>query len=318
MTIIPTLRIAPGRDENMESSTEAVVRFACFALVFTAMAVWELVAPRRPLSVRKPRRWASNLGLVALNTVVVRLILPMGAVGIAVFAANRQWGLFNNIDIPAWIKVVLAVVLLDLAIYLQHVMFHAVPILWRLHMVHHADLDIDVSTGLRFHTIEIVLSMGIKAAVIVLLGAPALSVLLFEVFLNATSMFNHANARLPRRLDRLLRCFVVTPDMHRVHHSAIIRETNSNFGFNLPWWDLLFGTYRAQPAAGHDHMTIGLTQFRNEGQVDRLPGMLALPFQGDPGSYPITSGKPEPPADEGGLADSNANRSGTRALSRMR
>jgi sterol desaturase/sphingolipid hydroxylase (fatty acid hydroxylase superfamily) len=179
------------------------------------------------------------------------------------------------------------VIALDLAIYLQHVMFHAVPILWRLHMVHHADLDFDISTGLRFHTIEILLSMVIKLAAIIILGAPALAVVAFEVLLNATSMFNHANARLPRWLDRVLRLLVVTPEMHRVHHSVIAQETNSNFGFNLPWWDFLFGTYRDQPAAGHEGMTIGLVQFTDERQVDRLPGMLALPFVGDPGNYPV-------------------------------
>ena len=271
----------------MESSTEAAVRLICFASVFTIMALWEIAAPRRRLKVGKPLRWTSNLGLVALNTVIVRVVLPTGAVSMADIAHERGWGLFNNVELPGWAAIVLAVVILDLAIYLQHVMFHAVPILWRLHMVHHADLDFDVSTGLRFHTIEITLSMGIKLAAIVLLGAPALAVLLFEVFLNATSMFNHANARLPRWLDRLLRLFIVTPDMHRVHHSDVPQETNSNFGFNLPWWDFLFGTYREQPTAGHDEMTIGLSQFRDEHQVDRLPGMLVLPFVGDPGNYPV-------------------------------
>jgi len=197
-----------------------------------------------------------------------------------------------------------------------------VPILWRLHMVHHADLDFDVSTGLRFHTIEILLSMGIKLAVIVLLGAPALGVLLFEVLLNATSMFNHANARLPRWLDRVLRLIVVTPDMHRVHHSVFARETNSNFGFNLPWWDVLFGTYRDQPAAGHDGMTIGLAQFRDARRVDWLPGMLALPFMGDPGNYPVNRESEEvsetrnEKPDHGGSVASNQDETETHQLSR--
>jgi len=210
----------------------------------------------------------------------------VGAVGMAILAEARGWGVFNNLSVPLWLAVVLSVVALDFAIYLQHVLFHAVPILWRLHMVHHADLDFDVTTGLRFHTVEILLSMGIKLGVVVLLGSPALAVLLFEVILNATSMFSHGNIRLPAWLDRLLRVFVVTPDMHRVHHSVISRETNSNFGFNLPWWDYLFGTYRAQPAAGHEGMTIGLSQFRDE-RVDRLHWMLALPFVGSLGKYPI-------------------------------
>jgi sterol desaturase/sphingolipid hydroxylase (fatty acid hydroxylase superfamily) len=271
----------------MESSTELTVRFVCFAAIFAALALWELAAPRRRLTVRKSHRWLNNFGLVGLNTAIVRIFLPMGAVSIAILAGERGWGLFNNVGLPYWAAVVLSLILLDLAIYLQHVMFHAVPVLWRLHMVHHADLDFDVSTGLRFHTIEIILSMGIKFGVIVLLGAPALAVLLFEVFLNATSMFNHANARLPSWLDRVLRLFVVTPEMHRVHHSVIPQETNSNFGFNLPWWDYLCGTYRRQPAAGHEGMTIGLSQFRDEHQVDRLPGMLAMPFVGAPGNYPV-------------------------------
>ncbi len=274
----------------MESSSEVTVRLSCFASVFTIMALWELAAPRRHLQVAKPLRWTSNLGLVALNTVIVRVALPTGAVSMADIAQQRGWGLFNYVELPEWAAVVLAMISLDLAIYLQHVLFHAVPILWRLHRVHHADLDCDVSTGLRFHTIEIVLSMGIKLAAIVILGAPALAVLLFEVFLNATSMFNHTNARLAHWLDRWLRLFVVTPDMHRVHHSAVPQETNSNFGFNLPWWDFLFGTYRAQPAAGHDEMTIGLSQFRDKQQVDRLPGMLALPFVGGPGNDPVNRG----------------------------
>lgn len=274
----------------MEYSTEATIRLICFASVFAVMALWELAAPRRRQSVGKPLRWASNLGLVVLNTIVLRLAMPMGAIGVAIFVDEHGWGLFNYLDAPSWAAVVLSVIALDLAIYLQHVMFHAVPILWRLHMVHHADLDFDVSTGLRFHTIEILLSIGIKLAAIVLLGAPALAVLIFEVLLNATSMFNHANVRLPHWLDRLLRLLVVTPDMHRVHHSVIAHETNSNFGFNLPWWDFLFGTYRDEPAAGQDGMTIGLSQFRNERQVDRLPGMLAMPFVGHPGNYPVNRG----------------------------
>jgi len=189
--------------------------------------------------------------------------------------------------IPDWLAVAVSVLALDLVVYLQHVMFHAVPLLWRLHMVHHADLDFDATTGVRFHVIEIILSLGIKAAAIVLLGAPAVGVLIFEVLLNATSLFNHGNVRLPAWLDRLLRLVVVTPEMHRVHHSVVARETNSNFGFNLPWWDWLFGTYAAQPAAGHERMTIGLEQYRDERVADRLHWMLLLPFIGRPGNYPV-------------------------------
>jgi sterol desaturase/sphingolipid hydroxylase (fatty acid hydroxylase superfamily) len=280
----------------MGISHEPIIRLGCFAGVLLLMALWEYLAPRRPLTVRRPARWSSNLGLVALNSLAVRLIAPLGAVSAAVLAEERGWGVLNNLALPAWLSVVLSVVVLDLVIYLQHVMFHAVPLLWRLHMVHHADLDFDATTGVRFHTLEILLSLVIKLAAVVLLGAPALAVLLFEVLLNATSVFNHGNVRLPAWLDRLLRLFVVTPEMHRVHHSILPRETNSNFGFNLPWWDFLFGTYKAQPADGHERMTIGLEQFRDQKRADRLHWMLLLPFVGRSGEYPVNRRGSEPPA----------------------
>src|SRR6056297_615706 len=267
--------------------TEAGIRLVCFAGVFVVMLAWEVAAPKRRLQIRRPFRWSSNLGLVVLNTILLRLVAPLGAVGVALIAESRGWGLFQNVDVPAWFAVLASVVLLDLAIYLQHVMFHAVPLFWRLHMVHHADLDFDVTTGLRFHTVEILLSFGIKAGVVLLLGAPAVAVLVFEVLLNATSMFNHSNIRMPAAVDRVLRWLVVTPDMHRVHHSIHARETNSNFGFNLPWWDRLLGTYRDQPTEGHTGMTIGLTDFRDERIADRLHRMLVLPFTGRSGDYPI-------------------------------
>jgi sterol desaturase/sphingolipid hydroxylase (fatty acid hydroxylase superfamily) len=266
---------------------EPVFRLGCFAGVLLLMVLWEVMAPRRRVTVGRPARWASNLGLTALNTLAVRFLVPLGAVGVALLAHEHGWGLLNNVSLPAWLAVVLAVVALDLFIYLQHVLFHAVPLLWRLHMVHHADLDFDATTGVRFHTVEILLSMGIKIAAVVLLGAPAAGVVAFEVLLNATSLFNHGNVRLAGRLDRVLRLFVVTPEMHRVHHSVIPRETNSNFGFNLPWWDFLFGTYTSQPAEGHEGMTIGLEQFRDEKQADRLHWMLLLPFVGRPGENPV-------------------------------
>jgi sterol desaturase/sphingolipid hydroxylase (fatty acid hydroxylase superfamily) len=276
---------------------EPLIRLGFFFGVLVLMAVWEAVAPRRELVAKKPLRWASNLSLVVVNSIVVRVAFTLGTAagvaGVAVVAAERGWGLFNNLQSPPWLAVLASVVALDFIIYLQHVMFHAVPLLWRLHMVHHADLDIDVTTGIRFHTIEILISLGIKVAAIVLLGAPALAVLIFEVLLNATSMFNHSNVRMPLALDRLLRLIVVTPDMHRVHHSIESNETNSNFGFNLPWWDFLCGTYRAQPQAGHRHMTIGLSQFRDP-RVERLPWMLALPFVGSTGNYPINRRKTVP------------------------
>jgi sterol desaturase/sphingolipid hydroxylase (fatty acid hydroxylase superfamily) len=223
---------------------------------------------------------------VALDTLLVRLLFPTTAVGLALVCEARGWGLLQVMALPAWQTIPLSVVALDLAIYLQHVLFHAVPALWRLHRMHHADQDIDVTTGIRFHPVEILLSMGIKLGVVAALGTPAVAVLVFEVLLNATSMFNHSNVRMPLWLDRILRWVVVTPDMHRVHHSIVRRETNSNFGFNLPWWDRLFGTYRDQPAAGHDDMTIGITQFREPGE-QRLDRMLTQPFRDDDGSYPL-------------------------------
>jgi sterol desaturase/sphingolipid hydroxylase (fatty acid hydroxylase superfamily) len=285
---------------------ESAIRLGCFVGVLALMAAWEVRAPRRRRTTARPVRWASNLGLVALDTLAARLLLPLGAVGVAWLAEERGWGLFHNVVLPAWLAVVLSVVALDLAIYVQHVLFHAVPLLWRLHMVHHADLDFDVTTGVRFHTLEILLSLGIKGAAVVLLGAPAVAVLIFEVLLNATSMFSHGNVRLPAWLDRVLRLVVVTPDMHRVHHSVVPRETNSNFGFNLPWWDYLFGTYRARPAAGQEGMTIGLEQFRDERVADRLHWMLLLPFIGAVGDYPVNrrggrEGPQGPGASQGGV-----------------
>jgi sterol desaturase/sphingolipid hydroxylase (fatty acid hydroxylase superfamily) len=276
--------------EMIDLQAESVIRLGAFAGVLALMASAEWLFPRRHFVVAKPQRWLNNLALVCINTILVRILLPLGAVGMAVLAQEKGWGLFNNLDWPPWFAVILAVLALDFAIYLQHILFHAVPLLWRLHMVHHADLDFDVTTGLRFHTLEILLSMAIKLAVVVLLGASALAVLIFEILLNATSMFNHSNMGLPGWLDRVLRLLIVTPDMHRVHHSAIRAETNSNFGFNLPWWDFLLGTYKNQPALGHLDMTIGLAHLRDEKQVDRLPWMLALPILGDAGSYPINRG----------------------------
>ena len=266
---------------------EAAVRLGASLAVFTALALWEAAMPRRPRSYSRLRRWPSNLAIVALNTALLRILLPATAISLASAGESRGWGLFNELPVPTSAAVIASVVLLDIAIYLQHVMFHAVPALWRVHRMHHADLDFDVSTGVRFHPIEIVLSMLIKFGVVVALGAPALGVLIFEVLLNATSMFNHGNVRVPVPLDRYLRWLVVTPDMHRVHHSILIGETNSNFGFNLPWWDRLLGTYRDQPAAGHDGMTIGIEQFRAAREL-WLDRMLLQPFRGPAGAYAIT------------------------------
>ena len=265
---------------------EPYIRLSAFGGVFAAMALWELIGPRRKQTIGRAWRWPNNLGVVVVDTLLVRLLFPVTAVGLALAAEAHGFGLFNAVAFPAWSRVVAAVAILDLAIYLQHVLFHAVPALWRLHRMHHADLEFDVSTGLRFHPIEILLSMAIKLTVVAALGAPAAAVLIFEVLLNATSMFNHGNVRIPPTFDHLLRWLVVTPDMHRVHHSILSRETNSNFGFNLPWWDHLFGTYRAQPAAGHQAMTIGIEQFRDPRELG-LDRMLLQPFRGDAGRYPL-------------------------------
>jgi sterol desaturase/sphingolipid hydroxylase (fatty acid hydroxylase superfamily) len=265
---------------------EPFVRLIAFACIFATMAAWEVLAPRREQKLARGMRWPSNIGVVVVDTILVRLVFPTTAVGLALLAEAREWGLFHALGLPMWASVPLAVIALDLAIYLQHVLFHAVPALWRLHRMHHADQEIDVTTGARFHPIEILLSMGIKLGVVAALGAPAVAVLLFEVLLNATSMFNHSNVQMPVRLDCVLRWIVVTPDMHRVHHSIIARETNSNFGFNLPWWDRLFGTYRDQPAAGHEAMTIGIEQFRKPVE-QRLDRMLTQPFRDDDTTYAL-------------------------------
>jgi len=266
---------------------ELAIRLACFFGVFGGMALWEFAAPRRRLTVPKLLRWANNLALIMLNSVLLRALFPAAAVGVAAFAARQGWGLLNYFAVPLWMALPVSVMLLDFVIYLQHVMFHAVPLLWRLHRVHHTDLDIDVTTGTRFHPIEIILSMLIKAAVILVLGPPAVGVVIFEVLLNATSMFNHGNVRMPPALDRVLRLILVTPDMHRVHHSIEEDETNSNFAFNLSVWDRLFGTYRDQPRAGHEGMTIGIGTFREASRCIWLPGILALPFIGKVTDYAI-------------------------------
>ncbi len=266
---------------------EITIRLSFFFGVFALMALWEIKAPRRVLIVSKAMRWVSNLGLVILNSIILRLLFPAAAIGVAAFATEHGWGLFNHFRIPVPLAVVLSVIAMDFIIYLQHVLIHAVPTLWRLHRVHHADLDYDVTTGARFHPIEIILSMLIKFATIVVLGAPVVAVVIFEVVLNAMAMFNHGNVGLPSKLDRVMRFFVVTPDMHRVHHSTEDNETNSNFGFNLSIWDRLFGTYIAQPRAGHPKMDIGIHHYRDPKQVSQLPGMLTLPFVGKITGYAI-------------------------------
>ena len=267
--------------EQFVTSHEPEIRLGFFVGIFALVAVWELVAPRRALTVSKTLRWSSNLGLVVLNTLLLRLIFPLAAVGVAAFCAANGWGVLNHFQVPFWLAVPLAVIAMDFVIWLQHVMVHAVPVLWRLHRVHHADLDYDLTTGSRFHPIEIALSMLIKVATITVLGPPVVAVVIFEVLLNAAAMFNHGNIRLPASVDRVMRWFIVTPDMHRVHHSVEDDETNSNFGFNLPWWDRLLGTYREQPRAGQVGMSIGIHGHTDLREVARLDGMLLMPFKGE-------------------------------------
>ena len=268
----------------MESllSIDTLIRLGSFLGVFALVAGWEVLAPRRPQLVGRGQRWPSNLGLVVLNALLLRLVFPITAVGFAMAVQAQGSGLLQVIAVPGWLAGPVAFVLLDLAIYLQHVLFHSVPLLWRLHRMHHADVEFDVTNGLRFHPLEMVLSMAIKLAVIAALGAPPTAVLAFEVVLNAAAMFNHGNVALPVRLDRVLRWFIVTPDMHRVHHSSVPEETHSNFGFNLPWWDRWFGTYVAQPREGHAGMELGLTMFRERRWL-RLDRLLMQPWVGPVG-----------------------------------
>jgi sterol desaturase/sphingolipid hydroxylase (fatty acid hydroxylase superfamily) len=265
---------------------EAWLRLAVFAGVFAAVALWELAAPRRRTLYTRGGRWPHNLGLLLVDVTAARLLAPGAVIAVALAAEQRGWGFLTAVSVPWWMALGLGVALLDLVIYFQHVMFHAVPTLWRLHRVHHADQDFDLTTGTRFHPIEILLSTVIKCAAVAAIGASALAVLVFEVLLNATAMFNHANASLPRWAERWVRWLVVTPDMHRVHHSVLHDESSSNFGFNLPWWDRLFGTYRAQPRLGHDAMEIGVDAFRSAEDL-RLDHLLVQPFQNTPGQYPI-------------------------------
>jgi len=263
--------------DTVNAVGEAAVRLAAFAGVFLVMALAELSAPRRGLRHRRGRRWITNLAIVLIDTLAVRLIFPLAAVGVALWADVNGVGLFHWLAVPGWLAGLIAFLVLDLAIWAQHLAVHKIPVLWRVHRVHHADVDIDVTTALRFHPIEIVLSMVWKMAVVVALGAPPLSVFLFEVVLNGMAMFNHANLKIPASVDRVLRLIVVTPDMHRVHHSTDIAETDSNYGFNLSVWDRMFRTYVPQPALGHDAMVIGLDEYQSD-RPTRLGWSLVLPF----------------------------------------
>ncbi len=265
---------------------EATIRLAFFFGILLLVGLIETLVPRRPLTTSKVSRWFGNLGVVFISSALVRVVIPITAVQLAFWVHQKGWGMFNAFDLPYGLVVILSVILLDFVVYLQHVMFHAIPTLWRFHMMHHTDLDYDLTTGIRFHPIEIVISMVIKFCAIVVLGAPALAVVLFEIILNGMAMFNHGNFYIPLGIDRVLRGLVVTPDMHRVHHSVFPNETNSNYGFNLSWWDRIMGTYRAQPRLGHKEMTIGLNQFRDPSKLT-LPWMLIMPFVGKLGTYAI-------------------------------
>ena len=256
---------------------EWTIRLASFLFILATVALWELIAPRRALTDSKGRRWFANLSLVMIDAAVLRFLVPVLPVGMALMCQERGWGALNNAALPAGIEIALAIVALDFVVYIQHALFHFLPVLWRLHRMHHTDLDIDVTTGNRFHPIEILVSTGIKLGAVALIGPPVVAVVAFEVILNGTAQFNHGNIRIPEAVDRWLRLVVVTPDMHRVHHSVIPRETNSNFGFNLPWWDRLCGTYRAQPEQGHTGMSIGLKEFRDP-KLLTLPRLLIQPF----------------------------------------
>jgi sterol desaturase/sphingolipid hydroxylase (fatty acid hydroxylase superfamily) len=265
---------------SLTVNLEIIVRVGAAASVFSAMALWEWAAPRRRLEAGRRPRWPGNLGILLVDIAAVRLLVPISAVGVALIAAEKGWGVFAILGLPAWAAFIVGVIALDLVIYTQHYVFHHVPLLWRLHRMHHADIDIDVTTGVRFHPLEILISMAIKIAAVVTLGVPAGAVVAFEVLLNATSMFNHTNVALPPRLEHVVRWIVVTPQMHQVHHSIVRVETDSNFGFNLPWWDRLFGTYRAEPAAGEDGVVIGLPIFR-DGNESRIVRLLTQPFRND-------------------------------------
>ena len=266
--------------------SETWLRLGAFFVVFGAVGVWEFAAPVRVRSFSRMARWPHNLGLLCVDVIAVRLLAPGAAIGVALLAQEGGWGLLNLFSLPYWAAFLIGAALLDLVIYFQHVMFHAVPTLWRLHRVHHADLDFDVTTGIRFHPIEILISTAIKCAAVAAIGAPVAAVFVFEMLLNATAIFNHANASVPKGIERSLRWLVVTPDMHRVHHSVEYDESSSNFGFNLPWWDRLLGTYRAQPRVAHAAMTIGVDAFRSPGD-QRLDQLLIQPFRNTPGQYPI-------------------------------
>ncbi len=244
--------------------------------MLAVVAIWETLSPWRAPRDSRPWRWSVNLGLMLVSTVLLRVAIPIGAMAVAHKAHTESWGLLNWVHLPSWLAIATALIALDLVIYTQHLISHKIPLLWRLHKVHHSDRDYDTTTAIRFHPLEIVMSLGVKFAAVIALGAPVLSVLLFEIVLNAAAMFNHANASLPASVDRALRHFLVTPDMHRIHHSTVVEETNSNYGFSLPWWDRIFKTYCPVGKKGVDGLEIGLAEYQ-EPRLN-LAQVLALPF----------------------------------------
>ncbi|MBX2847830.1 MAG: sterol desaturase family protein [Acidiferrobacterales bacterium] len=263
---------------ELHEINEANLRLGFFVGVFALLAIIEFVTPRRAQTVSKSFRWLNNIGVSVVNTLVLRFTLPVLATGMALLAHDHSFGIFNWISLPFWLACLLSFLIMDFAIYLQHRLFHAVPIFWRLHRMHHTDLEFDVTTAVRFHPVEILISMLIKLIIVALIGAPAVSILIFEIVLNGSAMFNHSNIKLPSWLDKNLRLILVTPDMHRVHHSVHQPETDSNFGFNLPWWDRLCGTYIDQPRDGHTNMQIGIEKFRDSNDT-RLDKLLLQPLK---------------------------------------
>ncbi len=260
------------------SAFEAELRLAVFFFMLSIMATWELVAPRRTLTQSKARRWLNNLGLVAVNSLLLRILFPAATAGFAFYAARNQIGLLNSIEIADWISIIIALIFLDLSIYIQHVVFHKIPFLWRFHHIHHLDLDFDVTTGLRFHPVEMLLSMLIKILIVLLMGVPVVAAMLFEVILSTAALFSHGNVTLPGKIDFVLRLMLVTPDMHRIHHSCEREETDSNYGFNLSLWDRIFKTYRERPKKGQIEMIIGQENWRDPKQCIPLISILKAPF----------------------------------------
>lgn len=258
--------------------SEVTIRIAVFVAIFGSMAALEIALPRRTPDPRKGARWRTNLLMVVVDSIALRVVFPLAAVGWALWAEANGTGLFRATGMPVWLAGLIGFIVLDFAVWLEHVASHKIPILWRIHRMHHSDIDFDVTTALRFHPLEIILSMMWKAAIVVALGVPVIAVLLFEIVLNGAAMFNHSNWKIPARIDEILRLFIVTPDMHRVHHSVRVRETDSNYGFNFPFWDRLFRTYTDQPQDGHLGMTIGLTEYRGDDPTGFIWSLI-LPFR---------------------------------------